>query len=268
MPSPSAPAPDAASADVVTLDALLAARTDVRRGTPRRVDAPAHATGFAALDAALPARGWPIGGVAEVLVGAHGIGETSLLLPALRALTAAGRWAAFVRPPHEPYAPALVNAGVRLERLLVVDAPDDAEAAWAAERLLRSGRVAAVVLWLARTTPARQRRLQLAAETGGSWGTVYRPAAAAAEHSPVALRLTLEVSAGRLAVGLVKARGGAPGELSIAPSDFDAVQGAEWPIPTAPVAPDSATAAVLPLRPDRRPGRRPAPGVASRTAPH
>ena len=227
------PSPATAAADVVSLDALLRARTDVRRGASRRVDAPAHPTGFAALDGALPARGWPVGGVAELLVGAHGIGETSLLLPALSALTAAGRWAAFVGPPHEPYAPALVNAGVRLDRLLVVDAPDDAQAAWAAERLLRSGRVAAVVAWLARTVPARQRRLQLAAGTGGAWGTVYRPLAAAAEHSPVALRLTLEARAGALELELIKARGGSLGALSIALSDFDAVQGARWPIPAA-----------------------------------
>ena len=93
------------------LDALLSSRTDIRRGTSGPLVAPAHATGFAALDAALPARGWPVGGIAELLVGACGIGETSLLLPALAALTSAGGWVAFVAPPHEPCAPALVNAG-------------------------------------------------------------------------------------------------------------------------------------------------------------
>ena len=225
------PSPEGSSNERGALEALLVSRTDVRRGLSGGLRAPSHATGFPDLDAALPARGWPVGGVAELLVGAHGIGETSLLLPALAALTSAGCWAAFVAPPHEPYAPALVNAGVATERLLVVDAPDAAEAAWAAERLLRSGAVAAVVVWLARTTPARQRRLQLAAETGGAWGVIYRPADAAREHSPVALRMTLEVRSGSLALGLIKARGGVPGELAIAPSDFDAVQGAEWPVP-------------------------------------
>ena len=227
------PSPQGSPHEGKALEALLASRADIRRGLSGGLRGAAHATGFPALDAALPARGWPVGGVAELLVGAHGIGETSLLLPALAALTTAGRWAAFVAPPHEPYAPALVNAGVATGRLLVVDAPDPAEAAWAAERLLRSGAVAAVVVWLGRTTASRQRRLQLAAEAGGAWCTVYRPAAAAREHSPVALRLTLEVRAGRLALGLIKARGGVPGELAIAPSDFDAVQGARWPIPAA-----------------------------------
>ena len=253
VPSPSPAGP---SNERGALEALLGSRTDVRRGLSGGPRSPAHATGFPDLDAALPARGWPVGGVAELLVASHGIGETSLLLPALAALTSAGRWAAFVAPPHEPYAPALVNAGVATERLLVVDAPDASEAAWAAERLLRSGALAAVIVWLARTTPARQRRLQLAAETGGAWGAVYRPASAAREHSPVALRLTLEVRAERLALGLIKARGGVPGELAIAPSDFDAVQGAEWPVPPrrAPCGAAAPGATVTPLL-----ARRPAP---------
>lgn len=262
MSPPLAAVPDTPPTVAVPLDALLRARTDIHRGSSGHLDVPSHVTGFAALDAALPAGGWPVGGVAELLVGAHGIGEASLLLPALRTLTRAGRWVAFVRPPHEPYAPALVNAGLDLERLLVVDAPDDAEALWSAERLLRSGSVAAVVSWVDRTTPARQRRLQLAAETGGAWGTVYRPASAAAEHSPVALRLTLAVRDGRLDVELIKARGGALGALSIDPSAFDAAQGTEWPVP-APVMPGASgapLASVTPLRagPDRPP----------RSAPH
>ena len=44
-------------------------------------------TGFAALDAQLPGKGWPRTGLIEILLGRFGSGEFDLLLPALGALT-------------------------------------------------------------------------------------------------------------------------------------------------------------------------------------
>src|SRR3954464_9934120 len=87
------------------------------------VHAPAAiATGFAALDAELPGGGWPGGALIELLPAAPGIGELGLVLPALARLTAAGKHAVCLAPPHLPYAPALAAAGLDLTRLLVVRA--------------------------------------------------------------------------------------------------------------------------------------------------
>jgi cell division inhibitor SulA/protein ImuA len=55
------------------------------------------------------------------------------------------------------------------------------------------------------------RRLQLAAETGRAWGVLFRPACAAQERSPAALRLRLEPVVNGLAVYILKRRGGPVG---------------------------------------------------------
>ena len=44
---------------------------------------PAVSSGFAALDAELPGGGWPRGALTEILVDHVGLGECSLVLPAL-----------------------------------------------------------------------------------------------------------------------------------------------------------------------------------------
>jgi hypothetical protein len=69
-------------------------------------------TGFPGLDERLPGGGWPIGNLVEIVPACEGLGELSLCLPLLVALCRDGRRAAFVAPPHIPYAPALQRAGL------------------------------------------------------------------------------------------------------------------------------------------------------------
>lgn len=213
------------------LDALLKSQPSLWRGRDRYSEEESVSTGFEALDQALPARGWCIGGVTELLSRHQGIGELSLLLPALRKVTSEGQWAAFINPPYIPYAPALGNAGIRLDRLLIIDSRDDSNTLWASEQVLRSGLFASVVSWVTRSSAQQQRRLQLAAETGGTWATVYRPWHAGKEHSPVAARLRLSIIESQLQLDIFKLRGGSPGHITIQPAEFDASQGVEWPIP-------------------------------------
>jgi hypothetical protein len=165
------------------------------------------ATGFASLDAVLPGGGWPRGAVTELLGERAGIGELSLLLPALIALARAGRTLACVAPPHLPYAPALQQAGLPLERLLWLPLDPSREALWAAEQLLRCPAVGAVLLWPAVIDERQVRRLQLAAETGGGSAWLYRPAQAAEAPSPAALRLRLHACADGLRIEILKSRG-------------------------------------------------------------
>ncbi|MFK7996022.1 MAG: translesion DNA synthesis-associated protein ImuA [Granulosicoccus sp.] len=224
------------------LDTLLKAQPALWRGRDRYTVDEAIPTGFAALDKALPAKGWSIGGVTELLLERQGIGELSLLLPALRHV--AGRnsstssnnkaWAALINPPHIPYAPAFSNAGIALDRLLIVDSGDDINTLWATEQILRSGLFGAVVAWVQKSSAQRQRRLQLAAETGRCWATVYRPLHAHKEHSPVSTRICVSMSQQRtaqLTLDIIKVRAGSPQIVTIQPDEFDASQGAEWPVP-------------------------------------
>lgn len=216
-----------------TLETLLKTQPGVWRGRERYTTSASIPTGFAALDDALPAQGWGIGGVTELLVEQHGIGELSLLLPALRHVAGqtAHAWAALINPPHIPYAPAFSNAGIALERLLIINSGNDANTLWATEQVLRSGLFGAVVAWVNKSSAQRQRRLQLAAETGGSWATVYRPLQAHKEHSPVSTRITLSMSQQQLTLDIIKVRAGSPQVVTLHPEEFDASQGAEWPVP-------------------------------------
>ncbi len=188
-------------------------------------------TGFAALDKALPGGGWQSGTLTELLIEHEGIGEFSLLLPALRQLTQQ-HWIALIQPPYIPYAPALANAGIRLDHTLIVDTDNDDDTLWSAEQLLRTGLFSAVICWIRKTRSRQQRRLQLAAETGQAWAVAYRPATAAKEHSPAALRLSLQMQSNEkngLIIDVLKSRGLQTQDIIIQLPDFDASQGVEWP---------------------------------------
>jgi hypothetical protein len=164
-------------------------------------------TGFAKLDAALPGGGWPVGAITELMPEAQGIGELSLLMPALAQLSRAGRYLAWIAPPCLPYPPALMQHGLALERLLLVQARDVRSVLWAAEQVLRCPAIGAVLAWPAALDDRRVRRLQLAAEAGGSCGLLYRPLAEAQQPSPAALRLRLRALDGGLHIDIHKARG-------------------------------------------------------------
>ena len=213
------------------LESLLKSQAGVWRGSDRYNDAQSVSTGFSALDTALPSKGWASGCLTELLVAHHGLGEFSLLLPAIKQLTQQAQWVALIKPPFIPYAPALGNAGVKLEQVLVVNPPDDKSALWASEQCLRSGVFASVITWAQRSTPQKQRRLQIAAEAGGSTAIMYRPDVTRSEHSPAALRITLQqdVSAGQLVLNIIKVRNGKPQTVELGLHAFDQPQGVAWP---------------------------------------
>ncbi len=215
------------------LDALLKSQPALWRGRDQYNTDACISTGFDKLNNALPSRGWSIGCLTELLIEQQGIGEFSLLLPALQQITAEGQWAALVNPPYIPYAPALANAQINLERLLIIDSGTDAHTLWATEQVLRAGIFAAVVAWVERSSAQKQRRLQIAAETGGTWATVFRPASARTEHSPAALRIVISnadnIGSDHLSLDIFKSRGSNQQTVSIDPIEFDQPQGVEWP---------------------------------------
>jgi hypothetical protein len=180
-------------------------------GEWRRSPHQAAPSGFAELDASLPGGGWPVGAIVELMPEAMGIGELSLLMPALSRLACAGRYIAWIAPPYLPYAPALAQRGLPLKRILIIQTRGLQESLWAAEQTLRCPAFGAVLSWPAEIADKNVRRLQLAAEAGGSLGILYRPAEAAREHSPAALRLRLLPTADGLAVEIHKCRGGRAG---------------------------------------------------------
>jgi cell division inhibitor SulA len=177
------------------------------------------ASGNDALDAALPWNGFPRGALTELLVAADGLGELSLLLPALANLTQRER-IVLIAPPYIPYAPALLRAGLPLAQLAWIDASAE-RALWTAEQCLRAGCLGAVLVWSSGGDERQLRRLQVAAEDGGSFGFLFRPAWQGANSSPAALRLLVEASdAGALRLRVLKCRGAQPPTAALSHSRF------------------------------------------------
>lgn len=199
-----------------------------------------RATGHAALDAALPGSGWPVGALVEVLQAQAGQGEWRLLLPALvppahpagpagpqasartaRTHAHASPWPdgrhggplVLVNPPHRPFLPGLAAQGLDAARLLVLQGPalagDPAACVWACEQALRCGGVGAVLAWLPRVRPEQLRRLQMAAQNFQQSLFVMRPLAAQHEASPAVLRLQVETAGDTdaLVLRILKRRG-------------------------------------------------------------
>jgi cell division inhibitor SulA/protein ImuA len=178
-----------------------------RGGEQARVALPSIPTGFSELDRELPGEGWPRGVVSELLTERSGIGELSLLMPALAQLSQQDGWLMLIAPPWTPYAPALAARGIRLSRLIVANTASNRDTLWAAEQSLRAGNCPAVLAWPAAINEHGLRRLQLAAEEGGSFGVVFGETSRATLSSPAPLRLRLGVRHNRLCVKILKRRG-------------------------------------------------------------
>lgn len=212
LPHESSPPLHAGLQDVLRNPAIWRARSlaqeQQRQGN--RQGNKSVATSFSALDAALPDGGWPLGALTELLVNATGVGELSLLLPALRNICAQGRGIALLGSPWLPHARAWHSAGLPLERLLLIEASGN-DLLWSAEQILRSGECGAVVLWgqaAGRALDQRAlQRLQLAAGNGNALCFLYRALGAEVNPSPAPLRLKLDAYEGGLRIHCLKQRG-------------------------------------------------------------
>ena len=175
-------------------------------------------SGFDTLDHELTGRGWDKRGVTEILCNHTGIGELSLLMKCLGSATNAPRPGDAIHllwvMPHTqawiPYAPALSQRGIDLQRLAIVRTRSTDDALWAAEQGLKSGACRAVLLrmnepWV---NPLSLRRLQQAAMAGNSMLWLMRPLEAAHSPSPAGTRIVLRPEeSGALRLDLLKRRG-------------------------------------------------------------
>ena len=172
------------------IDALLRDIPDLWRGhyTAARGER-GVSTGFPGLDGILPHGGWPPRGLVEIVCPRRGMGELQLLVPLMRALTSQGQRVLWVCPPAAPYAPALVQAGVDIGKLLVV-APGASlrNALWSMEKALRSCRL--VLAWQNGLSHQVLRRLQLAANTGNSLAVLFQRGNSGCPYSALRLQLS------------------------------------------------------------------------------
>jgi len=243
---------------VARLNVPLWQASQISRGT-----VPTAPTGWAALDAELPGRGWPMAGLTELLADTAS-GELALLAPWLRSLARRSTGAqalVWVAPPASPCVAALEALGLALPRLVFVAPTCAADAAWSAEQALRAGSCAAVLWWShglgerpAPVSGTTLRRLHLAAQAGGTPLVALRPRQARALSSPAPLRLACtSIEGRRLAVDVFK-RSGPPmaGPLALAlpwPASVRVAAQRPWPAPASSSRPHDAVDRPAPAAP-------------------
>ncbi len=131
--------------------------------------------GLREIDRRLPGGGLTIGSLHEVAGGANGAvdGAAAALFAAGIAARTRGQvlWCV---TRVDLFAPALAQAGLAPDRLIHLEADDDTTLLACFEEGLRHGGLGAVVAEVARLPMTASRRLQLAAEKGGSIGIAIR----------------------------------------------------------------------------------------------
>ncbi len=114
------------------------------------------------------------GRLVEWLANAKGAGATSLAVLASQAAFAHDLWV-IVDGRKTLHGPGLVPLSLDLNRVVLVRPERPQDVLWAVEQALRTRGVGVVVCEVDQLTPAAFRRLQLAAETGGTLGVLLRP---------------------------------------------------------------------------------------------
>lgn len=194
-----------------SLEQLLC-RGDIWRG--RSHQAPPQVvvdTGYAALNERLTGSGWPVASLIEVCQKSACHSEWQLLVPAL--LNTQRGLVVLLNPPISPFAQALLQAGIDLERLLIVEAKDKSDFLASFIELARSDACDAVMAW--QPTQALSytelRKCALASTEGQGIYVLFRPDAVGDQSSPAVLRLSLEWESEQLRINIFKQKG----ELSV-----------------------------------------------------
>lgn len=146
-------------------------------------------TGLGALDQLLPGGGLERGTLIEWLSAGEASGAATLALAVTARVLEQGGVLVVIDERREFYPPAAAGLGIPLEHTVVVQPGTTRAALWALEQSLRSRAVAVVLGWIDCLHEHAFRRLQLAAETGGSLGFLLRPIACRAAPSWAEARL-------------------------------------------------------------------------------
>ncbi|NQT39067.1 MAG: hypothetical protein HQ581_16330 [Planctomycetes bacterium] len=181
-----------------------------------RNDRKTSSSGCGALDQLLPRRGFCRGTLTEWLAAGWGHGAETLAFQAAGHACREGEALVVLDARRRFYPPGAAWLGIAPEQLIVVRAAGQSDHTWAADQSLRCPGVGAVVVWPEKLDGRTFRRMQLAAEEGGSLGFLIRPQRVQREPSWADVRLLIEplppaaYAAGRrLKIRLLRCRGAA-----------------------------------------------------------
>jgi hypothetical protein len=201
---------------VATLRQELAAHEGFRPCADR----PPIGTGAAGLDRLLPAGGLRPGSLVEYLAPQGKQGAATLALVAARTACQDGRLLVVCDRQRRFYPPAAAAWGLDLKNVLLLRPSSEAEELWALDQALRCPGVGAAWIMCGALGARDFRRLQLAAEVGGTLGLFIRPAKLRGRPTWADVQWLVEPRPAdprspqrgwRLSVELVRCRGGTGG---------------------------------------------------------
>lgn len=186
-------------------------RGDVWRGKSQGF-APQAAldTGHAELNARLLHKGWPMASMVEVCQPKTGVlsqGEWLLFSPALKQLESG--YVVLLNPPALPFAPGLIQAGIDLNRLLIVETEKKTDFLVSFTELARADICVALMAWQPKNNLSytELRKCQLACNEGKGLFMMFRPASVQQQSSPAVLRLSTKLHASSLEIQIFKQKG-------------------------------------------------------------
>jgi hypothetical protein len=168
---------------------VLQLRELLNRKESEKKPQPPIPSGCQPLDRLLPQRGFQQGSLIEWIADGAGSGASLLALLAARSACSGGGALVLVDRGQSFYPPAANACQLDLQNTIVVHPANERDECWAIEQALRCPDVAAVIAWPERLTSQAFRRLQLAAEHGGSLGLLIRSATARNESSWASVRM-------------------------------------------------------------------------------
>ena len=188
----------------VALEQLLQ-RDDTWLGHSRRFSSRvALATGFDQLNEGLLNKGWPLGSLIEVCQ--RGIqAEWQLFTPALQQQMGL---IVLLNPPAVPFSLPCMQAGIDLDRLIVVNSQDKSQFVASFIELARAG-IGVILAWQPKEklTYTELRKCALAATESTGLCVMLRPQESQQQSSPAALRLFVQLVPTGLEITAFKQKG-------------------------------------------------------------
>ena len=189
-----------------TLEQLLN-RTDIWRGDSRLfLPKIALDSGYADINASLVNSGWPTRSLVEVCQKGFQQQELILFAPVLKAGTG---YIVLLNPPTLPFCQALIQAGINLERIIVVQVGNKADFLASFVELARTESCEVLLAWQQHQsfTYTDLRKCSLAANEGAALCVLFRPDSAQLQSSPAVLRIATEIRPTDIQIRIFKQKG-------------------------------------------------------------
>lgn len=191
----------------ITLEQLFS-RGDVWIGQSRRFTPNISLdSGYPSLNGHLLNQGWPLGTLIEVCQ--EGFNQADWLLFAPSLLRTTNGFIVLLNPPQIPFAHALIQCGLDVDRVLILRVANKAEFLKSFVELCRSDVCEAVLAWQPQQALSytEMRKCLLAATDGTGLYVAFRPLTVREQSSPAVLRLTLDIKTDDLHVSIFKQKG-------------------------------------------------------------